>query len=690
MVNLKESMDIVEYDKFCKQGFHTIRRSNRFWCGLWSDMTIEQVLMRSMKCAGGLTHGRGLTENVIGKWVLSRAAALEVSNAIELFCNMTFATSEQHVDNRVSRISRDADDLKKLQDFFNTFDPFPESDKLIGIYSGVIGDLSLVNCHKAFELGKILMDEASNKKFTDVKYKRSSKVTHLAAANSTIKNSANEDVYISPLLIFQKISLNIQNQDDMKEYCSSYELSPIPLSLFDENGMRKTSKSAFYLNFDSLPSINVPSKITHVVDGGLFLHRVVWQSNMKMAEIINTYVSYATRHYSENSYIIFDGYPDDNKTSTKSVERSRRQLKNIGREIAFDSNTTIVVNQKQFSSSEKNKTRLINMLCLALNAVRFQTKIAPEDADRLIVMTAINNARADYKTTVVIVGEDIDLLVIFSELAENINNIYFCKENKGSTPNQYFNNNSFKYPFLRNRITFLHAFSGCDTTSCFYRIGKNKLIDTVNHEKLLDLSAVFYEKNASSEKIASNAYKLIIDLYSNKAEKKLIEKSSNFSLHDLRYLHFCKAKTKTKFALETLPPTQGSAKQHAFRVYYQLQLWLGNNSLIPTDWGWQIKNKCLLPVGTTDPPIPQKLLSQISCTCSKKGCIDASCSCKKHGLECTNLCAHCHEDTCYNLVINKTLLELEDDSSDENECELDSYHCEDEIDLLPPKRKKIN
>ena len=80
------------------------------------------------------------------------------------------------------------------------------------------------------------------------------------------------------------------------------------------------------------------------------------------------------------------------------------------------------------------------------------------------------------------------------------------------------------------------------------------------------------KKKASSEKIASNAYKLIIDLYSNKAEKKLIEKSSNFSLHDLGYLHFCKAKTKTKFALETLPPTQGFAKQHAFRVYYQLQL----------------------------------------------------------------------------------------------------------------------
>ena len=135
-------------------------------------------------------------------------------------------------------------------------------------------------------------------------------------------------------------------------------------------------------------------------------------------------------------------------------------------------------------------------------------------------MKANNSARADYKTTVVIVGKDIDLLVIFSELAENINNIYFCKENKGSTPNQYFNSNSFQYPFLRNRIKFLHAFSGCDTTSCFYRIGKNKLIDTINHEQLSDLSAIFYEKNTSSEEIASNAYKIIIQMYSNKAEKK--------------------------------------------------------------------------------------------------------------------------------------------------------------------------
>ena len=59
-------------------------------------------------------------------------------------------------------------------------------------------------------------------------------------------------VTINPLLIFQRISLNLKNQEDMKKYLQ-YELAPFPLSLFDENGMRKTSKSSFYHNFECLP-----------------------------------------------------------------------------------------------------------------------------------------------------------------------------------------------------------------------------------------------------------------------------------------------------------------------------------------------------------------------------------------------------------------------------------------------------
>ena len=48
------------YNCFAEQGFHTVRRSNRFWAGIWTDLTIEQVMMTSLKSRGGLTRGRRL------------------------------------------------------------------------------------------------------------------------------------------------------------------------------------------------------------------------------------------------------------------------------------------------------------------------------------------------------------------------------------------------------------------------------------------------------------------------------------------------------------------------------------------------------------------------------------------------------------------------------------------------------
>lgn len=52
------------YHCFSEQGFHTVRRSSRYWAELWTDLIIEQVMMRSIKSRGGLTRGRGVTENV--------------------------------------------------------------------------------------------------------------------------------------------------------------------------------------------------------------------------------------------------------------------------------------------------------------------------------------------------------------------------------------------------------------------------------------------------------------------------------------------------------------------------------------------------------------------------------------------------------------------------------------------------
>ena len=44
-----------------KNDLHVVRRSERFWAELSSDLIIEQVLMRSVKTTGGLTRGRGFS-----------------------------------------------------------------------------------------------------------------------------------------------------------------------------------------------------------------------------------------------------------------------------------------------------------------------------------------------------------------------------------------------------------------------------------------------------------------------------------------------------------------------------------------------------------------------------------------------------------------------------------------------------
>ena len=51
MENLKEKHPDI-YRSF-QDGLHVVRRSDRHWAGLSTDLVIEQVLMRSVKTTGG-------------------------------------------------------------------------------------------------------------------------------------------------------------------------------------------------------------------------------------------------------------------------------------------------------------------------------------------------------------------------------------------------------------------------------------------------------------------------------------------------------------------------------------------------------------------------------------------------------------------------------------------------------------
>lgn len=126
------------------------------------------------------------------------------------------------------------------------------------------------------------------------------------------------------------------------------ELAPFPLSLFDENGMRKTQKCSFYDNFACLSGTPViDQNATFVLDGGSLLHRVVWQRDIIMQEILDKYVQYVRQY--NNAVIEFDGYSEDTGSSLKTSERLGRQSKNVFRKCNFDKNTKITVKTRRVS-----------------------------------------------------------------------------------------------------------------------------------------------------------------------------------------------------------------------------------------------------------------------------------------------------------------------------------------------------
>jgi hypothetical protein len=79
---------------FKDNGYFTLRRTHKFWSGVWTDMTIEQVLMRSMKTTGGLTRGHGMTNITISEWIHGTHLCIPLCEALEDFTSKCIDFSE--------------------------------------------------------------------------------------------------------------------------------------------------------------------------------------------------------------------------------------------------------------------------------------------------------------------------------------------------------------------------------------------------------------------------------------------------------------------------------------------------------------------------------------------------------------------------------------------------------------------
>ncbi|GBO20682.1 hypothetical protein AVEN_89753-1 [Araneus ventricosus] len=111
-----------------------------------------------------------------------------------------------------------------------------------------------------------------------------------------------------------------------------------------------------------------------------------------------------------------------------------------------------------------------------------------DDADVHIVKTAIETYEK-IKEQVVVIGQDVDLLVLPTALTPDYMDILMLKEGKGKVKDRFYSSKDLRNSNLviecKKSILFLPAISGCDTTSGFYGKGKLQAVQLYNHSGYL-------------------------------------------------------------------------------------------------------------------------------------------------------------------------------------------------------------
>ncbi|KAG7158010.1 hypothetical protein Hamer_G014891 [Homarus americanus] len=243
-----------------------------------------------------------------------------------------------------------------------------------------------------------------------------------------------------------------------------------------------------------------------------------------------------------------------------------------------------------------------------------------------------------------LIGEDTDLLILLLYYAEANNRGLYFRSDKSTVPKVY-NISEMKQVLgsdMCSQLLFIHAFTGCDTTSRIFSVGKKSAFQKlVNGELTIQTCANVFP-------LPSQANSVIEDLGS-KAMAVLFGGKSTDSLASLRYNLLIKkiVSAKSFVTPESLPPTKSSTKYHSFRVYYQIMVWTGKESDMNTvDWEWKLEDNQFVPVMTKKTAVPENLLQMVHCNCTTA--CRTRCSCRGYGLPCTPACGPCQIENCEN------------------------------------------
>ncbi|KAK7107019.1 hypothetical protein V1264_015007 [Littorina saxatilis] len=221
-------------------------------------------------------------------------------------------------------------------------------------------------------------------------------------------------------------------------------------------------------------------------------------------------------------------------------------------EIRFCVDMPHHVRKDPFHVNPKNKQRFIHFLSDALEAHSIRTLHAKADADVLIATTAVKCAQ---ETVTVVVGDDTDLLVLLIHHADSSAfDIFFQPEQRSTSKKARVWNILQAKHALGNaceRLLFVHAVTGCNTTSRPFGIGKSAVMKRVLKDAEFCQKGDVFNQSSTRKAVFKAGEEVMVSMYNGKAGEKL---------NDFRYRLFCsKVATGTSFIqVHTLPPTADS------------------------------------------------------------------------------------------------------------------------------------
>ena len=532
-----------------------------------------------------------------------------------------------------------------------------QPEMLLSFSTGLYNTDLTINPDKIKEVGMAIQENLDNGNFT-TKISTKAKIKPLSHLKHTILINEQETVF-DPLKLFNRLIIISEREISIKESLR-YELTPLPMTLFEDTQfMRKTDKAAFGTHLKKLivsGNQKVDSFDVTVIDGGWLIHQIPWKTSETYEEIFQSYIKFVKNicTSSTKGVVIFDGY---SVPSTKDHEHQRRQ-KYMCSNIKIDLSKKLLISKIKFLDNNNNKSAFINGLADALTIQKIDTIQSEEDADTLIVKTALDLSKT---STVNVIADDTDILVI---LLHHINNnrkpIYLTRKGRLIDMQEL---SGLLNEAQKQFLLLAYSFSGCDTVSAIHNYGKIKLFNKLTKGNCTNVLEVFTNPQSAIQCVKDAGVKLFEYIYRKSTGK------TSMHLNDIRYHNFMKMTARGKICPERLPPTKGAAEQHSLRAYLQLQDWiqLKPKSLDPALFGWTLKHNIYKPVGFIGPIAPQGLLKLISCGC-KTDCKNNICSCVKNGLKCVSACGECHGLSCKNTVLEDsnggTDTFLEDDNND--------------------------